>query len=392
MLATFMSLNLFGDWEVQFYNDTFGLSGVHFIDTLRGWCAGDNGKILHTADGGNTWSWINTGYNKDLFGVWFVDSFNGWAVGDSGLILHTEDGGNIWSPQSVDTLSHPLYRVQFVNDTMGWIGGKEVLLHTTDGGKNWVYQYPDTLLTWIHDLGFLDENHGWISTQVGEGLYYTSDGGNTWIHQKKWVNTSSFIDTLEGWSLTDSFGEGGIFHTTDGGITWEQLSDIGSYGDIFFLDPYHGWLIALSSACETRDGGITWSCFTPGVVFWREVMFVDTLHGWAVGSYPLDTARTEGEVIHYVPPAGIQEEKLPSCVKIYPNPSVSGNFISLFTETPEIFSVDIYDIAGRKVSSLLNNQRIEGNYTLQWKFLPGVYFCRIKKGKDTLFEKLIILK
>src|ERR687897_293025 len=40
---------------------------------------------------------------KDLNAVYFTDSKRGWVAGDGGLVLHTEDGGRTWSPQRVET-------------------------------------------------------------------------------------------------------------------------------------------------------------------------------------------------------------------------------------------------------------------------------------------------
>ncbi|HEX5707189.1 MAG TPA: hypothetical protein VFX96_07830, partial [Pyrinomonadaceae bacterium] len=40
---------------------------------------------------------------KDLNAVYFADSKRGWAAGDGGLVIHTEDGGRTWTRQTVET-------------------------------------------------------------------------------------------------------------------------------------------------------------------------------------------------------------------------------------------------------------------------------------------------
>jgi photosystem II stability/assembly factor-like uncharacterized protein len=61
------------------------------------WIVGRPGSvILHSNDGGETWSPQPTGQNVPLHGVYFLDAQTGWAVGELGTILCTTDGGKTW--------------------------------------------------------------------------------------------------------------------------------------------------------------------------------------------------------------------------------------------------------------------------------------------------------
>ena len=46
--------------------------GVSFVDANNGWAVGNGGTILHTSNGGATWSTQRSGTFNDLFGVSFV--------------------------------------------------------------------------------------------------------------------------------------------------------------------------------------------------------------------------------------------------------------------------------------------------------------------------------
>jgi photosystem II stability/assembly factor-like uncharacterized protein len=64
------------------------------------WLAGSPGtRVLHSADGGQTWESLATGLNTPLRSITFVDEATGWAVGDLGNILATTDGGRTWREQ-----------------------------------------------------------------------------------------------------------------------------------------------------------------------------------------------------------------------------------------------------------------------------------------------------
>jgi photosystem II stability/assembly factor-like uncharacterized protein len=67
-------------------------------DGQSGWAVGNDGTILDTRDGGNTWQAEWSGTTADLHSVMFTDDGRrGWTVGDSGTILGTSNGGNTWS-------------------------------------------------------------------------------------------------------------------------------------------------------------------------------------------------------------------------------------------------------------------------------------------------------
>lgn len=64
------------------------------------WIAGRPGSvILHSSDGGTTWSLQKTGQPLPLHGVFFFDEKLGFAVGDAGTIVQSTDGGKSWKVQ-----------------------------------------------------------------------------------------------------------------------------------------------------------------------------------------------------------------------------------------------------------------------------------------------------
>ena len=72
----------------------------------------------------------------------WADASEGWVVGEFGTILHTRDGGDSWSLQSVGTREAFLTAVQFVGRA-GWIVGflpdkaQSFVWHTADAGETW---------------------------------------------------------------------------------------------------------------------------------------------------------------------------------------------------------------------------------------------------------------
>lgn len=149
------------------------LHDVFFLGAQVGWTVGttydNDGRILHTTDGGDTWSLQKS--DVPLWGVWFVSLTEGWIVGDNGTILHTTDGGESWREQNSRTREH-LRAIQFTDPLEGWImGDRGSILHTTDGGRTWQARF------WITDedlrgIWFVSPTLGWVVGDHGTILRY----------------------------------------------------------------------------------------------------------------------------------------------------------------------------------------------------------------------------
>jgi photosystem II stability/assembly factor-like uncharacterized protein len=149
--------------------------GIFFLDLDHGWMSGLS-SLRKTSDGGATWTPVTIPIEPrvgvHLRDIWFADAEHGWVVGENGTILATADGGETWTRQSqgvplptpnrlevvptqhgLDTLPAEfngpppglhLMAVRFLDASRGWtVGffpweGRSVVLHTVDGGANWV--------------------------------------------------------------------------------------------------------------------------------------------------------------------------------------------------------------------------------------------------------------
>src|SRR5207247_1709239 len=101
------------------------LYDVKFVDATNGWIVGEFGKIMHTADGGETWHeqektlMEGTGIFDPLdlptlYGLYAKDQQQALAAGLEGHIARTSDGGQRWSFEQIEgecPLGDPLLRV-----------------------------------------------------------------------------------------------------------------------------------------------------------------------------------------------------------------------------------------------------------------------------------------
>ncbi len=98
---------------------------------------GDRGAVLLSDDAGATFRQARSVPTRaTLTSVSFADERNGWAVGHWGVILHTTDGGETWTVQRDDTsVDQPLFSVWFCVKRNGVGGGLwSLILRTAVGG------------------------------------------------------------------------------------------------------------------------------------------------------------------------------------------------------------------------------------------------------------------
>jgi photosystem II stability/assembly factor-like uncharacterized protein len=183
------------NWLKQLETDTASVNSVSFTDgnteTAVGGAVGDGSSqlILRTTDGGVKWTTQNSSNWHMLIGVWFTDVNTGTAVGGYytlqtemgrkayALIIHTTDGGATWTTQA-SLQGEPFHGVFFPDANTGTaVAGIGIILHTTDGGVTWVPQSSGTTnILW--GVYFTDANTG---TMVGDSgtILHTTNGGVT---------------------------------------------------------------------------------------------------------------------------------------------------------------------------------------------------------------------
>jgi photosystem II stability/assembly factor-like uncharacterized protein len=249
---------------------------------------GPASALLHTADGGASWSLLDAGVPPVSRNLILVDEQHGWLLGNAcategcfDAVFRTADGGATWEqlpliPQHFESYAGLAFR----DASVGWLlvqnpsprSAAVEVRKTLDGGRTWA-----TVAQVDLGVGGLVRR---VTTAVGElfitggGLALRStDGGNTWLemeHPALTLGSLDFIDRGTGFAI----GGGKLQRTVDGGRTWHPISEaltpfVTEYFSpalTAFFDATHG--VAASHECRTRcavemqrttDGGRTWS-------------------------------------------------------------------------------------------------------------------------------------
>jgi photosystem II stability/assembly factor-like uncharacterized protein len=139
---------------------------------------GQRGHIVFSDDRGTTWKQAKVPVSSDLVAVSFPTPRQGWAVGHDGAVLHSADGGETWTKQldgrSAGKLLLEDFKARAAKGTLGTSEEADKLL--AEAGRIAAQGAENPFL----DVWFSDENHGFIVGAFNL-IFSTSDGGRTWL-------------------------------------------------------------------------------------------------------------------------------------------------------------------------------------------------------------------
>ena len=244
------------------------LNEVQFTDTEHGWTAGFAGdnpltNVWRTTNGGRTWLAAPLGNGVQDAAFRMADRQHGWAVGPADCrtvsgspvcgklsILHTDDGGETWTPQwsKSDPQAGSDNEVEAVNAETAYVRARTSVWKTTDGGKNWLDASIPSAEAQPYRISFVDESTGFAAGRLG-----------TECPARGMVPSTPNADCRTA-----------VWKTTDGGKSWKKLNHAPRHGgawypaDIQFVDKRNGYLLLVnpdthgSLLYSTANGGIGW--------------------------------------------------------------------------------------------------------------------------------------
>ena len=250
------------------------LNTVYFVDSKRGWIAGDGGYLSRTEDGGRTWIRQSVGTTDAINDIYFRDKEAGFLIAGNRIFI-TRDNGTRWTevriflPAEFDNADVELYSVRFSSKKKGWVVGSisrrdrvidSILVYTDDGGETWRRQTAPSRVELIH-IDFVSDKRGWIVGNSGT-ILATVDEGQTWSKQASGTSSTlyhvDFRNDKRGWAVGE---RGTILRTTDGGQSWLPVSTNirATLLSVRFLNDDDGWAVGRAGTIlRTEDAGRTW--------------------------------------------------------------------------------------------------------------------------------------
>lgn len=83
-------------WSIQPFMEIVATTDIFFIGN-QGWSVGQDGFLVTTSNGGQSWQSNDSGTVEDFMAVSFKNTSEGWVTTNTGKIRKTIDGGETWS-------------------------------------------------------------------------------------------------------------------------------------------------------------------------------------------------------------------------------------------------------------------------------------------------------
>jgi photosystem II stability/assembly factor-like uncharacterized protein len=389
-----VSIDGIGDWVIQNSGILNHLYSIHFPETGIGYSVGFSGTIVKTTA---------SGISEYLNCLYFTDSNTGYVVGRNGTILKTSDGGERWNILDSGTNGW-LYSTHFIDASIGWAVGSygttihSTIIKTTDGGMNW---HPQANGAWqtLRSVYFIDADTGWIVGDNGT-IYITNDGGAHWIVQfsgsSDRLRSIYFTNTDTGWVVGDN---GTILKTMNGGSIWTSGTKVTSKNikSVYFVNVNTGWAVGDNGTIlHSTDGGNSWALQTSGTLYDLNcIHFTDDGTGWIVGQNGIilkmiaDEEKSDVQTPHWNADIPVQSTLLLN----YPNPFNSTTTIIFNLSKSNFITVEVYNILGKKIETLVKGKRPAGKQEITWQAQnqsSGIYLCRLEVGGHVQIRKLIL--
>ncbi|MCB0725512.1 MAG: T9SS type A sorting domain-containing protein [Ignavibacteriae bacterium] len=391
----FCSLNLFAQsaWYELNSGTTKNLRSVEFINSNTGIIVGDSGIILRTTNEGQNWTVIPSNTTYDLRSLIFIDEQVGYAIEDFPKLIKTTDGGlswsELWTPADPNNIS-------FINRDTGFImcGG---LSRTTNGGASWTpINTPDTIPNFLPMTGtvFFNYNTGYIGCQ--RGLYKTTNAGVNWNSvYPAFTYPSNFEKYYDSVCYGMRYGFSNDYVSFDKGNSWTTVLAVMDNVSFCSKNIVYGVVTTINYIMKSSNGGKTWNLNYTNIDYIPfDISCVDSLIVYAVcASGKIITTRTGG--INSVNPVSSEIPARYLLHQNYPNPFNPSTKIKFDIPRSDKVRITIYDMLGREVELLLNEQLNPGSYEIEWNasaYPSGIYIVKMESNSYFSTRKMTLLK
>jgi ligand-binding sensor domain-containing protein len=333
-----------------------------------------NGNILYSATVDGIYKSTNRGQS--------------WVKKSSGIVI---GGGALYEfAESIFELSGKLFT-----------GAYTGIYLSTDGADSWQ-------VTNISGSAVMAKNftlHSGIMYAARESInmpyaYNSTDNGLTWNQ----YNTLAF-PTITFLSEPPVLWAGtidGVWITTNNGISWQVRNNGLS------LDPYSSSIIRINSTLVTSlkfggsgvyrssNNGSNWENISQGLPFLTSIEKLIVFNGKVIAatSQGLWQRNISEIVVGVVKQAG----EFPYSFKLfqnYPNPFNPETNIKFRIAKSSDVRLTVFDVLGRKVSGLIDEQLSPGTYEINWdasNYPSGIYYYKLETRSYSGTMKMILLK
>jgi hypothetical protein len=390
-----------------------------FAGTEKDYAGTISGRVFLSTDNGINWHMVQTGLINTLYvypngeggtnllaGTGYqgislsTDNGTSWTWKNAGLPL-VDAGPNYWLQQNVLSFAISPNGTGGTNIFAGTFGAGIFL--STNNGTSWTsigigLFYPTN--------AFAISGTNLFAGTFGGGVYLSTNDGTNWSAVNSGLNSQIIVKALAlsgtnlyaaviGTNLHAGIGSG-IFLSTNNGTNWSAASTGLTDTNVNTLA-----VNGINLYAGTNSGGVFLS--TNNGTSWAAAGLTST----AVNAFALNDTflfagtntgvwrRPLSQMITSVNQVSIH---LPDGFELnqnYPNPFNPTTTITFSIPLKSFITLNVFDLLGREVATIVSEEMSAGNYTRQWNagnMSSGIYFYRLQAGLFTETKKLFLIR
>ncbi len=308
-------------------------------------------EIIHSSDGGQNWTVLFDTIGTAIHDLTVSPNGDLLAVGNFGNIFKSQDGIN-WTVSNANNID-AILKCENLSDNSYIIGGFEYSGLSQNNGNNWSTNYfnrshASSIIPISNDTIYMSSYfwNGWSSF-----FSKSIDGGNSWSTHNMGTGIGIFDMTFE--SSLHGYAVGAKYHSSQ----------------------------AVGILMETIDGGASWRTLITeynteflSVKKVEDQLFISGKDGIILKT---DIQALNTKVINN------QSDLI---IDVYPNPVIKNSSAIVKVNQPGNYTLEVFDVAGRKVVSQSFNSEIEIQVASE-----GIHFVRITDDKSLSITKKLII-
>lgn len=409
-------------WGEQNSGVTVQLTSVSACDNQNVWICGYSGTVLRTTNSGMNWQNVSGNgipNTVSLINIWGIDLNNALVAGYTGSntwVWKTTNGGANWVQIFTQTggfIDAIAFKQSFPNQGImvgDPVGARWSLWKTTNYGTNWdssgmYLAQAGTEAGWNNSICYAGSRI-WFGTN-NTRIYYSFNDGTNWT----WYSTTPEVNSYEILSFGGNsaiMGGATFMVSEDTGHTWTSVTCPGTGNFCGFASlgiPVNSFL-SLGQVWEVRNAdNHIYKSWQGGYSGWN-LEYTAPANNYSHmtqarnGTYIWGIRALGGITRCTCSVSGIKKisENIPASYSLkqnFPNPFNPQTNIDFDIPKRTHVELNIYDITGKYVTTLVDYDYKPGSYRIFWdasSLSSGVYFYSLQTTEYTNTKRMILLK